>query len=130
MVRQEMMEDMMKKDVNYYMNLPYIKEVIPQNDGGFIISVKEFNRNCMVEADTIKEGFEELKIVMKDFIEIAIEDGVKIPLPKNNRQHHSGKLNLRLPIDLHDILAESAEKNHVSLNTYIISLLAKKGYSA
>jgi predicted HicB family RNase H-like nuclease len=37
---------------------------------------------------------------------------------------HSGKLSLRLPVDLHNALALEAERQGVSLNTLIITLLA------
>jgi predicted HicB family RNase H-like nuclease len=36
----------------------------------------------------------------------------------------SGKLSLRLPVDLHNALVLEAERQGVSLNTLIISLLA------
>lgn len=36
----------------------------------------------------------------------------------------SGKLQLRMPVDLHGHLAAQAQKQGVSLNTLIISLLA------
>jgi predicted HicB family RNase H-like nuclease len=37
---------------------------------------------------------------------------------------HSGKLSLRLPIDMHNTLVLEAERQGVSLNTLIIALLA------
>lgn len=37
---------------------------------------------------------------------------------------HSGRLNVRLPRELHDALAEQADAQGVSLNTLIVALLA------
>ncbi len=37
---------------------------------------------------------------------------------------YSGRLNLRLPADLHAALANTAEQQGVSLNTLLIALLA------
>ena len=37
---------------------------------------------------------------------------------------HSGKLNVRMPVGLHSQLAVEAERQGVSLNTLIVSLLA------
>ena len=41
-----------------------------------------------------------------------------------NKQTHSGKLNVRLPAELHAELATEAERQGVSLNTLIVALLA------
>jgi predicted HicB family RNase H-like nuclease len=37
---------------------------------------------------------------------------------------HSGRLNVRLPVELHAELAAEAERQGVSLNTLIVALLA------
>lgn len=37
---------------------------------------------------------------------------------------HSGKLNIRLPIELHAELAAEAKRQGVSLNTLIVAVLA------
>lgn len=46
-----------------------------------------------------------------------------IPLPSSDNSY-SGKLLVRMPKSLHRRLAETAEREGVSLNQYIVSLLS------
>ncbi len=63
------------------------------------------------------------------WLEIALEDGKKIPKPENLELHYfSGKFTLRLPKSLHRELALEAEEQGVSLNQYILFLITKKHY--
>jgi len=56
-----------------------------------------------------------------------LEDGVAIPLPQAMRRgKFSGKFALRLPKSLHAELAQAAECEGVSLNQYMVTLLAEK----
>lgn len=58
------------------------------------------------------------------WIETEYESGHKIPLP-SYPEEYSGKFNLRLPRSLHRSLAEAAEGEGVSLNQYVVQLLAR-----
>jgi hypothetical protein len=58
------------------------------------------------------------------WIEGEYEDGAEIPEP-SYPEEYSGKFNLRLPKSLHRQLAEAAEEDGVSLNQYVITLLAR-----
>jgi predicted HicB family RNase H-like nuclease len=57
------------------------------------------------------------------WIETEYEAGEEIPLPSYPPEY-SGKFNLRLPKSLHAQLAQSAEREGVSLNQYVVMLLA------
>ena len=115
----------MKKSVDYYLNLPYTKEIIKYPDGGYFISVKELP-GCMTEADTLEEAFEMIEDAMKAWLEVSIESGDEIPLPESmSEEYYSGKVLLRLPKSLHKKLSEQAKEDGVSLNTYIVKLLAE-----
>jgi predicted HicB family RNase H-like nuclease len=57
------------------------------------------------------------------WIETEYEAGEEIPLPTRPSEY-SGKFNLRLPKSLHARLAASAEQEGVSLNQYVLALLA------
>lgn len=57
-------------------------------------------------------------------LETLREEKRPIP-PEDAGQIYSGKLNLRLPQDLHRDLAELADVNSMSLNQFLLSLLAK-----
>jgi len=113
--------------LEHYMNLPYTVEIVPYQDGGFFARIKELE-GCMTEGETLKETLELLEDAKRAWLETALEDGLEIPLPESMREEkeYSGKILLRLPKSLHKKLAESAQKEEVSLNTYIISLLSEK----
>jgi len=60
----------------------------------------------------------------RGWLTVAYEHGMEIPLP-SYPEEYSGKFNVRLPRSLHRKLAEAAEHDGVSLNTYVISLLER-----
>ena len=116
----------MKKSVEYYMSLPYTKEIIKYPDGGFFVKVKELP-GCMTEADTKEEAFEMIEDAMRAWIEVGLESGDEIPLPDAvNNASYSGKILLRLPKSLHKELVEKAKKDNVSLNTYLVKLISER----
>ncbi len=120
------MKETAKKEVEYYMNLPYTVEIIKYPDGGFFARIKELE-GCMTEADTIEEAYEMIEDARRVWLETALEEGIEIPLPESMREgKYSGRILLRLPRSLHRKLAESARREGISLNSYIVSLLAEK----
>ena len=58
------------------------------------------------------------------WIETVYESGGEIPLPSTEIDY-SGKVLLRMPKSLHRRLAEAAEREGVSLNQYIVSVLSE-----
>ncbi len=58
------------------------------------------------------------------WIETAYEAGDEIPLPSSD-DTYSGKLLLRMPKSLHRCLAQKADRENVSLNQYIVSVLSR-----
>ncbi len=113
--------------LKYYMNLPYTIEIIPYQDGGFFAKIKELE-GCMTEGETLEETLELLEDAKKVWLEAALEDGLEISLPESMREEkeYSGKILLRLPKSLHKKLVEGAQKEGVSVNTYIVNLLSEK----
>ncbi len=112
--------------VNYYMSLPYRIEIIPYPDGGYFARVKELT-GCMTEADTIEELLEMIEDAKRSWLEVAIEDGLEIPLPEvMEEKKYGGRILLRLPKFLHKKLAESAKEEGMSINAYIVSLLSER----
>ena len=63
------------------------------------------------------------------WIETAYDQGLEIPTP-SCREAYSGKFNVRLPRSLHRFLAESAEREGVSLNQYVLMLLSQRDAEA
>lgn len=115
----------MKRTVEDYLALPYAIEIIPDGDS-FFIKVKELE-GCMSVGETRAEALEMIDDAMRAWLAAALEDGVSIPLPAAIQlKSYSGKFPLRMPKSLHRKLAESAEKEGVSLNQHIVALLAER----
>lgn len=115
----------MSKTVEYYMALPYTTEIVP-DENGFFIRVRELD-GCMSVGTTKAEALEMIEDAMREWLHIAIEDNLDIPLPESVRQEsYSGKFPLRMPKSLHGKLAKAAGLEGVSLNQYIVSLLSGK----
>ena len=113
----------MNKDIDYYMSLPYTIELIPEPEGGWFVGIKELP-GCMTDADTREEALREIDQIKREWLEIALEEGLSIPEPRLDEEH-SGKFNLRVPKTLHRKLVEAAELDGVSLNTFCTSALAE-----
>lgn len=114
----------MKKTVEEYMNLPYTIEITPDG-GSYFVKVKELE-GCMSVGDTRAEALEMIDDAMRGWLEIALEDGVDIPLPETLREDkYSGKFALRMTKSQHRKLAEGAEQEGVSMNQYMVSLLTE-----
>jgi len=113
--------------LKYYMNLPYTVEIVPYQDGGFFAKIKELE-GCMTEGETLEETLEMLEDAKRAWLEAALEDGLEIPLPESMREkkEYSGRILLRLPKSLHKKLVEAAQKEGVSVNAYIVSLLSER----
>jgi len=109
---------MIKKDLQYYLNLPYRIVFHPAEEGGYVVEMPELP-GCISQAETVEEALEMVKEAQKCWLESAIEDGIEIPEPSKGVEDYSGKLNIRMPKTLHKALAEKAKEENVSLNQYI-----------
>lgn len=119
------LEDLDEK-LDYYLSLPYTIKVIRDVDEGeesWFAKVVELP-GCMTEADTFTELGEMIEDAMRAWIEIALEDGQAIPEPRPT-ESYSGKFVVRVPKSLHRELAEAAERDGVSLNTFVNVALAQ-----
>jgi antitoxin HicB len=113
----------MKKNIEYYMKLPYKTIIIPDPYGGFFVKVEELE-GCMSQGETEEEALKNIKEAKELWLETAIEMNIKIPEPEI--EEYSGKFVLRLPRSLHRKLANAAKKNNSSLNQYINYLLSER----
>ncbi len=111
----------MKKDINYYLSLPYTIEVIQdkdeKNNPYWFARVVELT-GCMTEADSFAELGEMIQDALVSWLEVALEDNITIPEPQPI-ENYSGKFVVRVPKSLHRQLAETANRDGVSLNTFI-----------
>ncbi|PKO12715.1 MAG: toxin-antitoxin system HicB family antitoxin [Chloroflexi bacterium HGW-Chloroflexi-10] len=116
----------MEKDLKYYLSLPYTIEIFRDNDEenpGWVAKVVELP-GCITQGDTFEELGEMIEDAMRGWVEIALADGISVPEPRA-RAEFSGKFVVRLPKSLHRELAETAERENVSLNAYVSAALAK-----
>lgn len=73
-----------------------------------------------------EEALREANVALSLFLDEIQESGENAPLPKTSvYNNYSGQTRLRMPKSLHKDLAECAENEGVSLNTWIIKLLSE-----
>jgi antitoxin HicB len=114
------------RSVDEYLVLPYTIEVMRDDaDGvaGWFARVVELP-GCMTQVDSFDEVDEMIQDAMRGWISTALAHGITIPEPRTGEQF-SGKFVIRVPRSLHKELVEAAERNGVSLNTYVNVALAK-----
>lgn len=113
-----------KKDIKYYLNLPYRIIIQKDPDGGFFSEVEELE-GCMSQGETYEEAYSNILEAMEGWLEVALEIGKEIPEPESESKY-SGKFILRIPKSLHKKLAIKAKNENVSLNQYAVYLLSEK----
>ncbi len=111
-----------EKSLEEYLALEYPFNVLVDPDGGYVVVFPDLP-GCMTQADS----YEEIVIMAQDartlWIETAYDEGIDIPMP-SYPEDYSGKFNVRLPRSVHRKLAESAERENISLNQYVNTVLA------
>lgn len=112
------------KTAEDYLKEPYARILTPDEDGRFLAEILEFE-GCFTDGKTAMEALKNLDKVARSWIEFRLSK--KIPIPEAiARYEMSGKFALRLPQSLHSKAAIMAEKDSVSLNTFIVSAVAAK----
>lgn len=120
---------MNKKDLDYYLNLPYTIEItkIPDDEGGgYTACIPELGRWAFVgDGETPEQALTDLENIKRHLFSEFLRNGKEIPLPKQITQNYSGKFVIRVPKTLHYTLAKQAEENQTSLNQYLVYLLSQ-----
>ena len=112
------------KSIEYYMDLPYRMELVPDPyEGGFVISFPELP-GCISAGDTIEESIQNAEDAKRVWLEAALEDGADIAEP-DTMNEYSGQFKLRIPKSLHRSLAEHAKAEGTSMNQYCLYLLSR-----
>ncbi len=94
-----------------------------EEDNCFIATCHEFPL-LSAHGDTKEEAISEFQVVLEMAIESYIEDHLELPKPKI-LSNYSGQFRIRMRKNLHKELAETAEKEGVSLNSYAVSVIAE-----
>jgi antitoxin HicB len=113
-----------------YMRLKYeiaLKELPDDEGGGWMATIPQLGSYTFVgDGETPEEALANLEQLKRYLFEEALKKGTEIPLPiEPTFEKFSGKFMTRIPIDLHIELSKQAEKNGMSLNSYVIYLLSK-----
>jgi len=94
-----------------------------EGDDGFIAICPELG-DVSAFASTHAEAVQELQTAIELVLETYGEEGRPPPDPQPWREH-SGQFRLRVPRSLHAWLAREAEREGVSLNTFVIARLSE-----
>jgi antitoxin HicB len=107
-----------------YLLLPYTISLIPEPGGaGFAGSVEELP-GCVSQGETWSEVGHMVRDAMSAWISSALDDGAVVPVPREEGE--PAKILLRLPHTLHHELRRAAAREGVSLNQYVLYLLATR----
>ena len=116
----------MKKNIDYYMSLPYRLEIVPDTkEGGYGAHFPELP-GCITCAETLEGAVLNAQDAKKAWFVAALEDGIEIAEPEGiDPSAFSGQFKLRMPKSLHQSLSLHAKQEGVSMNQYCIYLLTK-----
>lgn len=92
-------------------------------DEGYVATMPELP-GCSAYGDTLEDAVRELRVAAEAWLETARDLGRPIPEPDSLRPY-SGKLVLRMPPELHRDLDRRATDAGVSLNQYLVYVLAR-----
>ncbi|MCI6066720.1 MAG: toxin-antitoxin system HicB family antitoxin [Galactobacillus timonensis] len=112
------------KTIDYYLNLPYRLEIIPDPDeGGYVARYPDLP-GCITVGETLESVVNSARDAKKAWLEAALTDGIDVAEPSSTDEY-SGQFKLRLPKSLHRSLAEHSKQEGVSMNQYCVYLLSK-----
>ena len=112
------------KTIEYYMNLPYKLEIVPDSDeGGYVARYPELP-GCITVGETVESVVKNAVDAKKAWLKAALEEGTEIAEPVS-LDDYSGQFKLRIPKSLHRTLAMHSKEEGVSMNQYCVYLLSK-----
>ncbi|SCL87983.1 putative protein encoded in hypervariable junctions of pilus gene clusters [Sporanaerobacter sp. PP17-6a] len=117
---------MEKKDINYYMNLPYnyvIQPITDESGSYYYGQVLELD-GCQSTGETFEDAYNSLREAMKGWMGVKLEHGDPIPGAMRDEKY-SGKFVLRVPKSLHKRLSIEAQQEGISLNQYALYKLSR-----
>ena len=116
------------KTIDYYLDLPYKLEIVPDKDeGGYAARYPELP-GCITVGATLESVVKNADDAKTEWIAAALEEGVAIPEP-TSYDDYSGQFKLRLPKSLHKLLADKSKEEGVSMNQYCVYLLSMNNAS-
>jgi predicted RNase H-like HicB family nuclease len=113
---------MSTKGLAYYMSLRYPIELTESAEGGYFATHPAL-AGCMAEGATAAEAIANLADSREVWIATRLDNGYSVPEPRKHQP--SGNISLRMTPSLHTRLAKLADRDGVSLNFLITSVLAR-----
>ena len=110
------MSKSVKKDLNYYLNLPWQFEFTKHPDGRY--SARVLGLSCYSGGDTMEEATKEIQEALQFYIESCIEDNMPITEP-NDIEKANGRISIRTSKATHLKLLKLAEEQDVSVSHLI-----------
>jgi antitoxin HicB len=107
-----------------YLKIVYPITLYPEIEGGYTIEIKDLP-GCITCGDNLEQALEMIEDAKHAWIKVNLELNNPIPVPSAAKKY-SGRFVVRLPSNLHQHLAEEAERNGVSLNQMVATLLAER----
>jgi len=116
---------MAKKNLNYYLNLPYTYIIEwSEIDGCFLGSIVELERN-MTCGKTREEVLSNLKEALASYVTTSIENKMEIPEPLKI-DDFKGNITYRTSKERHYRLAKQAKLYGMSINAIIDEAIGEK----
>jgi antitoxin HicB len=113
----------LKQKLDYFLILNYPITLYHNPEGGYVAEIEDLP-GCLTEGESLEETMEAIENARHAWLETAIEDGNEIPYPRNDDQY-SGMFVTRISKYLHRQLSEQAEREGVSLNQYVETILSQ-----
>jgi predicted HicB family RNase H-like nuclease len=119
------MDIAIKKDAKYYMGLHYNMWIkYREEQGGYYVAGFVELPDLTMVGKTPQEAIKDLLDEKEEWFEGCLRNGIEIPEPLPEVKY-SGKVNFRMPRQLHQTISTLAEYQGVSLNQYILSAVSK-----
>jgi hypothetical protein len=119
------LEKDIRAQIEYYLKLPYTMTVKFQDEqGGYYVAGYLELPDLTMTGSTPEEAIKELLLEAPEWFELNIKSGYKITLPSKPSKY-SGRINFRMPKQLHAKVAAIAQREGVSLNQYLLSAVAQ-----
>lgn len=112
----------LERRVREALRQPYWMDVRGSPDEGYLATAPELP-GCFTAGETPEDAMRMLRDAMATWLEATIAAGDPDPEPDEDR--YRGRILLRLPRSLHARLAERAEREDVSINQLVATLIAE-----
>ena len=112
------------KNIEYYLTLPYTVVLRPDEDGDTVARIAELP-GCSEHGRTAQEAISNLEEAKRLWIAERLKAHLPIPEPEEEEELPSGKWVQRVPRTLHKRLVEMAQREEVSLNQLVTSMLSE-----